>query len=123
MINKLAEVRVGEGESIEAALRRFKREVLKAGIILEVKKRKHYESPRQRRKRKAEEAKRKAVFNANRPPRSGNGSGGGNSRGDNPRDNQGGGGYGGGNQGGGYRGGDNQGGGGYGGGGYHNNNR
>ncbi len=123
MINKLAEVRVGEGESIEAALRRFKREVLKAGIILEVKKRKHYESPRQRRKRKAEEAKRKAVFNANRPPRSGNGSGGngGNSRGDNPRDNQGGGGYGGGNQGGGgYRGGDNQG---YGGGGYHNNNR
>ena len=109
----MAEVRVGEGESIEAALRRFKREVLKAGIILEVKKRKHYESPRQRRKRKAEEAKRKAVFNANRSSRPGGN--GGNSRGDNPRerDNQGGGGYGNQQGGGGYRGGDNQGGGGY----------
>ncbi len=59
-----AEVRVQEGESIEAALRRFKREVLKAGIILEVKKRTHHESKRQRKKRKKEEAKRKAVFNA-----------------------------------------------------------
>ncbi len=62
--NSLAEVRVGEGESIEAALRRFKKEVLKAGIILEVKKRKHYESKRQRKKRKKAECKRKAVFNA-----------------------------------------------------------
>ena len=61
---ELAEVVVGDGESIEAALRRFKREVIKAGIILEVKKRKHYESPRQRKKRKKEEAKRKAVHNA-----------------------------------------------------------
>jgi small subunit ribosomal protein S21 len=62
----LAEVRVGDNESIEAALRRFKREVIKAGIILEIKKRKHYESRRQRKKRKKEEAKRKAVFNAGR---------------------------------------------------------
>ena len=50
----MAEVRVGDNESIEAALRRFKREVLKAGIILEIK------------KRKKDEAKRKAVFNAGR---------------------------------------------------------
>lgn len=62
----MAEVRVGDNESIEAALRRFKREVLKAGIILEIKKRKHYESRRQRKKRKKDEAKRKAVFNAGR---------------------------------------------------------
>lgn len=62
----MAEVRVHDGESIEAALRRFKREVLKAGIILEIKKRKHHESKRQRKKRKKEEAKRKAVLNANR---------------------------------------------------------
>jgi small subunit ribosomal protein S21 len=62
----LAEVRVHEGESIEAALRRFKREVLKAGIILEIKKRKHHESKRQRKKRKKIEAKRKAVLNASR---------------------------------------------------------
>lgn len=65
----MAEVKVGETESIEAALRRFKREVLKAGIILEVKKRKHFESPRQKKKRKAEEAKRKAVFSSKRSHR------------------------------------------------------
>jgi small subunit ribosomal protein S21 len=64
----LAEVRVQDGESIEAALRRFKREVLKAGIILEIKKRKHHESKRQRKKKSKEEAKRKAIYNANRPP-------------------------------------------------------
>lgn len=60
----LAEVRVNDGESLEAALRRFKREVLKAGIIIEVKKRKHYESPRSRKKKKKEEAKRKAIMSS-----------------------------------------------------------
>lgn len=60
----LAEVRVQDGESIEAALRRFKKEVIRAGIILEVKKRKHYESKRQRKKRKKEESKRKATLAA-----------------------------------------------------------
>ncbi len=62
--NNLAEVKVHDGESIEAALRRFKKEVMKAGIILEVKKRTHYESKRQRKKRKKAECKRRAVFNA-----------------------------------------------------------
>lgn len=62
----MAEVRVNDGESIEAALRRFKREVIKAGIILEVKKRKHFESPRSRKKKKKEEAKRKAIYNSRR---------------------------------------------------------
>lgn len=65
---ELAEVIVQDGESIEGALRRFKREVMKAGIIIEVKKRKHYESKRQRKKRKKEEAKRKAVQIATRKP-------------------------------------------------------
>ncbi|MDD9897572.1 MAG: 30S ribosomal protein S21 [Candidatus Melainabacteria bacterium] len=58
----MAEVKVHDGESIEAALRRFKREVLKAGIILEIKKRKHHENKRQRKKRKKEESKRKAMI-------------------------------------------------------------
>ncbi len=62
--NNLAEVKVHDGESIEAALRRFKKEVMKAGIILEVKKRTHYESKRQRKKRKKAECKPRAVFNA-----------------------------------------------------------
>lgn len=66
----MAEVKVHDGESIEAALRRFKREVLKAGIILEIKKRKHHENKRQRKKRKKEESKRKAMITtkfSNRP--------------------------------------------------------
>jgi len=67
---ELAEVVVQDGESIEAALRRFKREVIKAGIILEVKKRKHHESKRQRKKRKKVEAKRRAIQNASRGRRS-----------------------------------------------------
>jgi small subunit ribosomal protein S21 len=58
----LAEVKVHDGESIEAALRRFKREVIKAGIILEVKKRRHHENKRQTKKRKKEDAKRKLSF-------------------------------------------------------------
>ena len=65
----MAEVKVHDGESIEAALRRFKREVLKAGIILEIKKRKHHENKRQRKKRKKEESKRKAVMSNRRPSR------------------------------------------------------
>lgn len=62
----MAEVRVNDGESIEAVLRRFKREVMKAGIIIEVKKRKHYEPKRQAKKKKKFEAKRKALWNARR---------------------------------------------------------
>ena len=35
----MAEVKVGENESIESALRRFKKKIQKAGILSEVKKR------------------------------------------------------------------------------------
>jgi small subunit ribosomal protein S21 len=58
----LAEVKIHEGESIEAALRRFKREVIKAGIILEVKKRQHHENKGQTKKRKKAETKRKLTL-------------------------------------------------------------
>jgi small subunit ribosomal protein S21 len=58
----LAEVKIHEGESIEAALRRFKREVIKAGIILEVKKRQHHENKGQMKKRKKAETKRKLTL-------------------------------------------------------------
>ena len=39
----MSEVRVKEGESLENALKRFKRSC--AGVIAEVKKREHYVSP------------------------------------------------------------------------------
>ena len=49
----MAEVKVGENESIESALRRFKKKIQKAGILSEVKKRERYEKPSVKRKRKS----------------------------------------------------------------------
>ncbi len=43
----------GENEGIESALRRFKREVSKAGIFPDMKKHRHFETPLQKHKRKA----------------------------------------------------------------------
>jgi small subunit ribosomal protein S21 len=48
----MAEVRVKQNESLEEALKRFKKECDKSGIISEMKKREHYEKPSVRRKRK-----------------------------------------------------------------------
>lgn len=54
----MAEIRLGENESIDSALRRFKKKIQKAGILSEVKRRERYEKPSLRRKRKAEVARR-----------------------------------------------------------------
>ncbi len=54
-------VRVNENESLEDALRRFKRKCQKSGIISEVKKRQHYEKPSVKRKRKAIAARKKML--------------------------------------------------------------
>jgi small subunit ribosomal protein S21 len=48
----MTQVVVGENEHIESALRRFKREVSKAGIIQDMKKHRHFETPMEKRKRK-----------------------------------------------------------------------
>jgi small subunit ribosomal protein S21 len=50
---RMTQVVVGENEGIESALRRFKRQVSKAGIFSEVKRRRHFETPQEKRKRKA----------------------------------------------------------------------
>ena len=47
---------VRKNESLEDALRRFKRAVSKNGTIQEVRKREFYEKPSVRRKKKSEEA-------------------------------------------------------------------
>lgn len=52
-------IRVREGETIEEALKRFKRECERNGIMQEIKKREHYESPSVKRKRKQAELRRK----------------------------------------------------------------
>jgi small subunit ribosomal protein S21 len=52
-------VKVREGENIEEALRRFKRECERNGIMQEIKRREHYEPPSVKRKRKQAESRRK----------------------------------------------------------------
>ena len=39
----MSEVRVRENESLESALKRFKRSCAKSGVLAEVRKREHYE--------------------------------------------------------------------------------
>lgn len=55
----MPEVRVGETESIESALRRFKKKIQKAGILSEIKRRERYEKPSLKRKRKSEAARKR----------------------------------------------------------------
>ena len=60
----MSNVIVKENESLDSALRRFKRNCAKAGIQQEIRKREHYEKPSVRRKKKSEAArKRKFKFN------------------------------------------------------------
>ena len=53
-------IRVNEGESIENAIRRFKKLCEKAGILAEVRKREHFEKPSVRRKKKSIAARKNA---------------------------------------------------------------
>ncbi|MEE9181455.1 MAG: 30S ribosomal protein S21 [candidate division NC10 bacterium] len=52
---------VREDESFESALRRFKKQVEKAGVLSEMRKRQHYEKPSARRKKKALAARKKML--------------------------------------------------------------
>jgi small subunit ribosomal protein S21 len=50
-------VNVGEGESIEGALRRFKREVNKSGHLMELRHKRYFENSQERKKRKIVQAR------------------------------------------------------------------
>lgn len=54
-----AEVRIRENESLDSALRRFKRECAMSGILSEIRKREHYEKPSEKRKKLKAGKKRK----------------------------------------------------------------
>lgn len=55
----MSEIHVKDGESLDSALRRFKRSCAKAGVIQEVRKREHYEKPSVKRKKKSEAARKR----------------------------------------------------------------
>ncbi|MEA4813840.1 MAG: 30S ribosomal protein S21 [Oscillospiraceae bacterium] len=54
----MSEVRLREGESLENALKRFKRSCAKSGVLAEVRKRECYESPSVKRRKKSEAARK-----------------------------------------------------------------
>jgi len=55
----MSEVKIGKNESLESALRRFKRQLQKAGVLAEVRRREHYEKPSVKRKKKSEAARKR----------------------------------------------------------------
>ena len=58
----MSEVKIKENESLDSALKRFKRNCAKAGIMGEVRKREHYDKPSVKRKKKSEAAAKKRKF-------------------------------------------------------------
>ncbi len=63
----MAMIRIREGEGFEQALRRFKKQVEKSGILSEVKKREHFEKPSVRKKKKSIAARKRLLKKSKRP--------------------------------------------------------
>ena len=57
----LTAVKLKENESFEGALKRFKKQCEKAGIMYELRRREHYEKPSVRRKKKAIAARKRLI--------------------------------------------------------------
>ena len=55
----MAEIRVKDNETLDSALRRFKRQSAKSGILAELRKRECYEKPSVKRKKKSEAARKR----------------------------------------------------------------
>ena len=66
-------IKVREDESLENALKRFKRKCEKSGVLSEIKKRQHYEKPSVKRKRKALAARKKLLKRLAQERKMGNG--------------------------------------------------
>ena len=56
--SQMSEVHIRDNESLDSALKRFKRNCAKAGVLAEVRKREHYESPSVKRRKKSEAARK-----------------------------------------------------------------
>ena len=56
----MATIKVGENETLDSALRRFKRRCARDGIIGDLRKKEAYEKPSVRRKKKAEAARKRS---------------------------------------------------------------
>jgi small subunit ribosomal protein S21 len=54
-------ISVGNNESIDSALRRFKKQVERGGVLSEARKREYYEKPSERKKKRAHAAKKRLL--------------------------------------------------------------
>jgi small subunit ribosomal protein S21 len=54
-------IRLRDGEAFEGAMRRFKKQCEKSGVLSDVRKREHYEKPSVRRKKKAIAARKRVL--------------------------------------------------------------
>ena len=59
----MSTIRVGENETIDSALRRFKRKCSRDGIIGDLRRKEHYEKPSVRKKKKREAARKRSNKN------------------------------------------------------------
>lgn len=55
----MSEVHVKKDESLDSALRRWKKSCARSGVLAEVRKREHYEKPSVKRKKKSEAARKR----------------------------------------------------------------
>jgi len=55
----MAEVKIGKNETLDKALKRFKKQCARSGVLSEARRREHYEKPSVRRKKKAEAARKR----------------------------------------------------------------
>lgn len=56
----MAEVKVGKNETLDKALKRFKKQCARTGVLFELRKREHYEKPSVRKKKKSEAARKRS---------------------------------------------------------------
>ena len=54
----MSEIRLKDNESLDNALKRFKRQCAKSGVMGELRKREHYDKPSVKRKKKSEAARK-----------------------------------------------------------------
>ncbi len=65
----MIEVTLGEADRLDWALKQFKRKVQKAGVLKDLRKKRHYEKPSEVRQRKAAVARRRVTTVAPRKPK------------------------------------------------------
>jgi small subunit ribosomal protein S21 len=56
----MTKVTVREGESLDAALRRFRKDLAKSGVLRDARKHEHYEKPSEKRRRLQTKRERRA---------------------------------------------------------------